>query len=157
MHAWADTDALAIVSSEEGGQLTDVPGCGDARILPRASVQTNVIDRFVSLNPYNFPGSILNFTDDNYVDFDLKNGFRHLLGFSISAKRYTLYERDGDGVAIVNPKAHGLGYLYPPADSPPGWDDEQDVPYWIYQAWEYLLRGGSASSPIRHRGLSGRR
>ena len=34
-------------------------------------------------------------------------------------KRYTTYERDGKKIIIIDPKAHGLGYLYPPADSPP--------------------------------------
>jgi hypothetical protein len=34
----------------------------------------------------------------------------------------------------------GLGYLYPPADSPKGWEDDHDAPKWIYQFWEALLR-----------------
>lgn len=41
---------------------------------------------------------------------------------------------------IVDPKAHGLGYLYPPVDSPKGWEDDHDAPKWIYQLWESLLR-----------------
>jgi len=139
VYAWADTDALAIVSSREGGSLSHIPGCGNARILTWAEVQ-GIVDRFSDLNPYSFGGSILNLLDENFVDCDPTKPPRQLLAFCISAKRYTPYERDGEKTTIVNPKAHGLGYLYPPADSPKGWDDEHDVPKWIYEAWEFLLR-----------------
>jgi len=44
------------------------------------------------------------------------------------------------GPVIVDPKAHGLGYLYPPIDSPKGWDDDHDAPKWIYEFWDCLLR-----------------
>ena len=139
VYAWADTDALAIVSSEHGGSLAHVPGCESARVLPWKEVQA-IIDGFADLNPYNFAGSILSLTDDNFVDSDPAKPRRQLLGFSISAKRYVLYVRVGEKINIINPKAHGLGYLYPPTDSPKGWDDEHDAPKWIYEFWECLLR-----------------
>ncbi len=50
-HAWADTDALAIVSSRSGGPLRRVPGCEKLKALPWKKVQT-IVDRFESLNPY---------------------------------------------------------------------------------------------------------
>ena len=143
VHAWADTDALAIVSSKNGGSLHHVPGCEKARILSWREVR-EITDRFEALNPYDrkaVPGSILSLVDDNYVDSDPKKPQRQLYGFSISAKRYALYERCGNKITIINPKAHGLGYLYPPADSPKGWEDEHDAPKWIYEFWECLLRG----------------
>ncbi len=115
VYAWADTDPVGIVSSTEGGALTGVPGCKNARILPRREVQ-EIIGRFAALNPYDFGGSILRF------------------------KRYATYERHGDQVTIIRPKAHGLGYLYPPADSPNGWDDDHELPKWVYEAWEYIVR-----------------
>ncbi|MGI9101076.1 MAG: hypothetical protein ACR2IF_01410 [Terriglobales bacterium] len=146
VHAWADTDALAVVASDDNVSLSDIPGCTDVRVLTRTEVQ-NVVSRFESLNPYRFNGSILNFTPTNYIDADASKGFRRLLGFSIAAKRYTEYERDGNRVAIINPKAHGLGYLYPPADSPDGWDDAHDAPKWIYDAWVYLLRSALRLDP----------
>jgi hypothetical protein len=34
------------------------------------------------------------------------------------AKRYALYTKTKDDIGIVEPKAHGLGYFYPPKDSP---------------------------------------
>ena len=139
VYAWADTDAVGIVSSTEEGALTGVPGCENARILPRTEVQ-EIIDRFASLNPYDFGGSILRFTEDNYIGSDPQNAFRQLLAFVISAKRYATYERHGDQVTIISPKAHGLGYLYPPADSPNGWDDDHELPKWVYEAWEYIIR-----------------
>jgi hypothetical protein len=139
VYAWADTDAVGVVSSTEGGALTGVPGCENARILRRTEVQ-EIIDRFADLNPYGFGGSILRFTEENYIGSDPKNAFRQLLALVISAKRYATYERQGDRITIIGPKAHGLGYLYPPTDSPNGWDDDHELPKWVYEAWEYIVR-----------------
>jgi hypothetical protein len=141
-HAWADTDALAIVSSRKGGSLRHVPGCSGIRALSWSTVR-RITDKFESLNPYDraaVPGSILNCVDANFENYDPNCPRRQLLGFSIAAKRYTLYERSGNEVSIVDPKAHGLGYLYPPADSPKNWHDSHEAPRWIYDFWEYLLR-----------------
>ena len=60
-YAWADTDALVVVSNAEGGTLGHVPGCERRRIPPRSQVQ-EIIDRFAELNPYNFGGSIWDFS-----------------------------------------------------------------------------------------------
>jgi len=148
-YAWADTDALAVVSNSEGGTLMDVPGCKTRRILPRSQVQ-EIIDRFAELNPYDFGGSILRFLDCNYTDSNPEKGFRkELLAFCISAKRYTTYERDGKKIVIIDPKAHGLGYLYPPADSPPLLDADQEIAMWVYEAWEWLVRRGCSLTPNR--------
>jgi hypothetical protein len=141
-HAWADTDALAIVSSENGEPLRRFRGAEHVRVLSWKEVQ-QIVDRFESLNPYDHsavPGSILNFVDANYEDSEPEHPRRQLLGYSIAAKRYALYERAGNKIDIVDPKAHGLGYLYPPTDSPKGWEDDHDAPKWIYQFWECLLR-----------------
>jgi hypothetical protein len=141
-HAWADTDALAIVSSRKEKSLRHVPGCKSIRALSWSAVQ-GITDKFESLNPYDraaVPGSILNLVDANFENADPNSPRRQLLGFSIAAKRYTLYERSGNEVTIVDPKAHGLGYLYPPADSPKSWHDSHEAPLWIYDFWEHLLR-----------------
>src|SRR5205807_2709262 len=101
------------------------------------------VDRFKSLNPYDpqaVKGSILNLVDANYVDSDPQNKQRQLYGYSIAAKRYALYERTGrSDITIVDPKAHGVGFLYPPLNSPKNW--EKDVPQWIYEMWDYIVRG----------------
>jgi hypothetical protein len=140
-YLFCDTDSLAIVSSENGGAL-DIPGSEGVRILTWKEVQ-DIVGKFVSLNPYDpeaVKGSILNLVDANYVDSDPKQPQRQLYGYSIAAKRYALYERIGTtDIKIVDPKAHGIGFLYPPKDSPDDWDE--DVPQWIYEMWDYIVRG----------------
>ena len=140
-YLFCDTDSLAVVSSKSGGSL-DVPGSEGLRILPWEDVR-NIVDKFAPLNPYNpeaVKGSILNLVDANYVDSDPKKPQRQLHGYSIAAKRYALYEKVGSkDIRIVDPKAHGIGFLYPPKDSPKKWEEE--VPLWIYEMWNYIVRG----------------
>jgi hypothetical protein len=140
-YLFCDTDSLAIVGSKKGGSL-DIPGSERVRILPWTEVQ-RIVDRFASLNPYNpeaVKGSILNLVNANYIDSDPNKPQRQLYGFSIAAKRYALYEKSrGTALKIVDPKAHGIGFLYPPKDSPKNWDEE--VPQWIYEMWDYIVRG----------------
>ena len=64
---------------------------------------------------------------------------RQLFGYSIAAKRYALYTKSATDIQIVEPKAHGLGYFYPPKDSPKGWDNE--TPQWIFEAWDWIIPG----------------
>jgi hypothetical protein len=99
--------------------------------------------RFASLNPYD-----RRFVSESILKIEKVNDYssgepRALLGFAISAKRYALYERDGDNVRIIDPKAHGLGYLYPPQDAH---EEEGKPPYkwaqrpWTLEAWEWIIR-----------------
>jgi len=140
-YLFCDTDSLAIVASRGGGQL-HIPGGKGTGILSWAEVQA-IVDKFAALNPYDrniVKGSILNLVDANYVDSDPKNPQRQLYGYSIAAKRYALYERvDKKDIKIVDPKAHGIGFLYPPKDSPKNW--RADAPQWIYEMWDYIVRG----------------
>ena len=140
-YLFCDTDSLAIVASKEGG-LLHIPGSKGVRILSWAEVQA-IVDKFAALNPYNrkiVKGSILNLVDANYVDSDPKKPQRQLYGYSIAAKRYALYVRIGQNdIKIIDPKAHGIGFLYPPKDSPKDW--KEDVPQWIYEMWDYIVRG----------------
>jgi hypothetical protein len=77
--------------------------------------------------------------DANYLDSDPAKPQRQLYGYSIAAKRYALYEKTGkSSIAIVDPKAHGIGFLYSPQNSPKNWG--KDVPRWIYQLWDYIVR-----------------
>jgi hypothetical protein len=103
----------------------------------------SIVNRFASLNPYNpeaVKGSILNLVDANYVASDPKKPRRQLYGYSIAAKRYALYEKpDRANIRIVDPKAHGIGFLYPPKNSPKNWEEE--VPQWTYEMWNYIVRG----------------
>jgi len=82
-------------------------------------------------------GSILNLVVANYVDSNPKKRRRQLHGYSIAAKRYALYEKgDNSDINVVDPKAHGIGFLYPPKDSPKDW--KEDVPQWTYEMWDYF-------------------
>jgi len=140
-YLFCDTDSLSIVASKHGGPLR-IPGSEGARILSWAEVRA-IVDKFAALNPYNrrvVKGSILNLVDANFVDCDPTKQQRQLHGYSIAAKRYALYEKIGENnVKIVDPKAHGVGFLYPPKDSPKNWQEE--APLWIYEMWDYIVRG----------------
>jgi hypothetical protein len=113
-------------------------GCeydGTSLAIPVLSRQ-HVIDiaqRFAALNPYN-RGFVEEILKIEKVNFDENGQPRDLFGFSISAKRYVLYERKGRRVTIVEPKAHGLGYLYPPID------ERATKRKWTPEAWEWMLR-----------------
>src|SRR5260370_25785457 len=103
-----------------------------------AEVQ-RIVDRFESLNPYVrklVPGSILKI---HKLNWDHNKQRRQLFGYSIAAKRYALYTKTSGNIQIVEPKAHGLGYFYPPKDSPEGW--EHETPQWIFEAWDWIVRG----------------
>jgi len=53
--------------------------------------------------------------------------------------QYALYDKIGKtDVKILDPKAHGIGFLYPPKDSPKKW--KEDVAQWIYEMWDYIVR-----------------
>jgi len=140
-YLFCDTDSLAIVSSKDGGPL-NIPGSEGLRVLTWAEVK-RIANRFSSLNPYDrkaVKGSILNLVDANFVDSDSAKPQRQLYGYSIAAKRYALYEKARrSNIAIVDPKAHGIGFLFPPQHSPKNWDKE--VPLWIYELWDYIVRG----------------
>jgi hypothetical protein len=110
------------------------------RCPPIAALSWSEVDaiaaRFTSLNPYDLPGSILKV---HKLNFDAKNKRRQLFGYGIAAKRYSLYTKTKKDIEIVDPKSHGLGYFYPPADSPESWQHE--VPKWVFEGWDWTLRG----------------
>jgi hypothetical protein len=139
-HVFCDTDSLCIVADRRArlivcpGGSHRYRGAAAIKAVSRAQVR-KIVRRFAALNPYDrrkVPGSILKIED---VNFDRRRRPRRLLGFAVSAKRYALYTRRGKRVRMVAPKAHGLGYLYPP-NSPVG----ARTPVWTSQAWDWMLR-----------------
>lgn len=167
-YLYCDTDSLAIVASEKGGALR-IPGAEGKRILTWREID-RITAKFQDLNPYdpNAVPDLLNLTDDNSVcicSHELKSEHdeagvciirgcdckarkkarRQLWGVGIAAKRYTLFEKilDRNGkltdIKIVNPKAHGIGFLYPPKNNPQKW--QKDAPLWVYEMWDYIVRG----------------
>ena len=52
----------------------------------------------------------------------------------MSSKRYAIYEKTANDIKVVEPKAHGLGYLAAPKE-----EKEGDEGNWISEAWDWLL------------------
>ena len=132
---FCDTDSAAIVSAKRQKRIVMPDGAKPITALSWSEVQ-DIVDRFESLNPYDIPGSILKV---HKLNWDHNKQRHQLFGYSIAAKRYALYTKTPNDIEIVEPKAHGLGYFYPPKDSPEGWD--RDVPQWIFEAWDWIMRG----------------
>ena len=138
-YLFCDTDSMCIVASKNGGSVA-CPNEPTIKALSWKDVE-EIVGRFESLNCYDrtkVPGSILKVEK---VNFDAGKQI-DLFGFATSAKRYVLYRHDRHGnIVIVDAKAHGLGYLYPPQDAVEG-DPESD---WILQGWHWVLEGEVAT------------
>ena len=135
---FCDTDSAAIVASEHRQEIRMPDGAQSITALSWSEVQ-EIADRFESLNPYDrklIDGSILKL---HKINWNADKQRRQLFGYSIAAKRYAVYTKSENGIEIVEPKAHGLGYFYPPKDSPEKWSHE--TPQWIFEAWDWIVRG----------------
>jgi len=132
-YAFCDTDSMAIISTEHGGQIPCPGGTDHTRngkpamkALAWRQVQ-HIIEAFTTLNPYNtdvIPGSILEIENENYNS----TGKQHQLHcFAISAKRYQLTTTSGTS---AKNSEHGLGHLLNPTGHPGA--------AWIEDAWHYL-------------------
>jgi hypothetical protein len=135
---FCDTDSAAIVSTEHGKEIP-MPGWAQPLKAVSWGEVRNIVDKFASLNPYDhklIPGSILKI---HKLNWDRNKKRRQLFGYAIAAKRYALHTKTGNDIEIVEPKAHGLGYFYPPKDSPERWTHE--TPQWIFEAWDWIIRG----------------
>jgi hypothetical protein len=137
-YLFCDTDSAAIVSAKSRQRIQMPNGEKPITALSWTDVQ-HIVDKFEPLNPYDrslVSGSILKI---HKLNWDRDKQRRQLYGYSIAAKRYALYTKSTHDIEIVEPKAHGLGYFYPPKDSPPGWENE--TPQWIFEAWNWIMRG----------------
>jgi hypothetical protein len=139
-----DTDSMAIVSSKEGGYVRCAGGthrsaAGADAIKALSWKQTRqIVARFKSLNPYDpntIPGSVLNIVEE--LNYDSDGHQRQLYGYGISAKRYGLYTRKASSIRLVKVSEHGLGLYYRPNE---GRDTECEVPIWIKEGWEWMLK-----------------
>jgi len=137
-YLFCDTDSAAIVSTEHRQQIAMPDGAKSVTALSRAEVQ-GIVDRFKSLNPYEGKLANESILKVHKLNWDKNKQRRQLFGYSIAAKRYALYTKTQNDIEIVEPKAHGLGYFYPPKDSPEGW--EHETPQWIFEAWDWIMRG----------------
>jgi hypothetical protein len=157
---WAicDTDSMALAKPE---------GMSSPDFYERAQT---VCGWFDPLNPYSAKGPLLKVEEVNHC-----LAMRHpqkelqpLFCFAISAKRYALFNIDGEGRAIIRKaSAHGLGHLREPygeAEAPP------DIPLpsqplsaigvsrWQYDLWHQIIRAALDGHPQApdlnfHRGL----
>jgi hypothetical protein len=133
-YIFCDTDSAAIVSTKHRQQIAMPDGAAPITALSHRDVD-EIVNRFEKLNPYDLKGSILKI---HKLNWDKNGQRRQLYGYSIAAKRYALYTKTNDDIEIVEPKAHGLGYFYPPKDSPEGWKHE--TPQWIFEFWDWIIR-----------------
>jgi len=137
-YLFCDTDSAAIVSTERRQKISMPDGTKPITALSRNEVE-KIVQTFERLNPYNrklVPGSILKV---HKLNWDQNKQRRQLYFYSIAAKRYALYTKTKNDIEIVEPKAHGLDYFYPPNDSPKDWKHE--TPEWIFEAWDWIMRG----------------
>jgi hypothetical protein len=134
-YLFCDTDSMCVVASKTGGWVA-CPNEPQIRALSWKDVE-QIVKRFESLNCYDrtkIPNSILKIEKAN---FDRGKQIE-VFGYAISTKRYVLYRYDSRGnILILDAKAHGLGYLYPPKDNPTN-NPEND---WLLEAWHWILEG----------------
>jgi hypothetical protein len=149
-YSMEDTDSMAIVATRRGGLIECTGGqyckSGKPAVKALSWEQVDAIsERFAQLNPYDrsiIPGSVLKIEQDNYNPNTRKQ--RQLWCLAISAKRYALFLRAGDGEPSLLREGvnnsddryseHGLGHLLNPADP------ESDDRSWIAQAWGGIVR-----------------
>ena len=55
---------------------------------------------------------------------DKPTGGRYVARIAGFPEAEMTFSKAGEKIIIIDPKAHGLGYLYPPADSPSDVDQE---------------------------------
>ncbi len=105
---------------------------------------------FDRLNPYEQPGSILEFEDQNYsLDPGRQGELEPLYCAAVSAKRYALFNLDAEGEPIIRKaSAHGLGHLLPPYDDRdnPG-VRESGVLLWQEDLWKAIIKSLRGSNP----------
>jgi hypothetical protein len=133
---FCDTDSMAIVATENGGELICCPGGnqhlpdGTAALKALSYQQVDEIrTTFNSLNPYNLAAIP-----------DLLKLEHTGICYAISAKRYAVYSQDEAGnIKIIKRSEHGLGAYLDPLT--PGNDcrESHGNRIWIDDAWRWIL------------------
>jgi hypothetical protein len=142
-YLFCDTDSLCIVGTEKGsfvacaGGKVRYHGKTGFRALSLRDIRA-ISDKFKRLHPYDpsLVSEILKIEDVNFVDSNPKMPFRQLYGYAVSAKRYALYTRSGNGIRIEKASGHGLGYLLAPKERQE--DEEDETPPWVIRLPMYL-------------------
>jgi hypothetical protein len=152
-YLFCDTDSMCIVGSENGELVPCVGGTKrrDGTQTIRAlsyQVIKNIASKFNRLNPYGREAvqDLLKIEDVNFIDFESRKHLRPLFGYAIAAKRYALYTKSKNNIGVVKASGHGLGYLFAPKKNKrneKSYDEteaEDEVPVWVVEAWEWLIR-----------------
>ncbi len=135
-----DTDSMTIVASERGGPIA-CPGGPQTSATGEPAVKAlswdevgQIVAGFNALNPYDRTAvpDLLKIEDENFIEGT--DTLRQLYAYAISAKRYVLYNLEGDSLEIRKPLEHGLGYLMNPIDP----DDDEDT-RWIDAVWQHIV------------------
>lgn len=138
----ADTDAMAIVVSEQGGLVPceggpyRMPDGREAVLALSLEQVQEIVDWFKPLNPFDrkvITKSVLEVEEENK---DPHTGEpRQLYGYAIAAKRYAFYNLDENGEPILRKYMEsGLGHYLDPLDL-----DSDDRNH-MKQLWEYIVR-----------------
>ncbi len=92
--------------------------------------------KFAALTPYAFGGDLLKLEPENIPDPRCGKD-KQLYGYSISAKRYVLFNIAADGQIIIHKfSEHGLGHLMAPVSN-------QDGQQWMEEMWRGIIRWAS--------------
>lgn len=129
--AFCDTDSMCIVASADGKPIRD-PNGKTIPVLTFAQVE-RIRSRFDALNPYGrtkVPTLLKREYPKSYDDSPL-------LAYCISAKRYALFQHDGESVTIVKRTEHGLGAFLNPHN--PAEKDKRGTRKWVDDIWQYLI------------------
>jgi len=135
-YAFCDTDSMSIVATETGGLVPCLggphrtPDGGEAVLALSWDQVRGIANRFESLNPYGFPGSVLEIEDENFQE----GRQRELWALATSAKRYALFLHLENGKIGFGkaPSEHGLGHLLDPIQ------DERER--WYLETWRQVRR-----------------
>jgi hypothetical protein len=133
---FCDTDSMAIVATEHGGEL--IACLGGPHHLPDGGTPavralsyddvTAVQERFAQLNPYNraLVAQVLKLETTGTC-------------YAVSAKRYVIYQRTDDGtIDILKRSEHGLGGCLNPVN--PDQNEPDGIPRsWIDDCWRWIL------------------
>jgi hypothetical protein len=142
--AFCDTDSMAFANTE------NLPF---AQFLGR---ERGICDWFTPLNPYErepdkAPVSILEMEDQNFSTEKRKQKeLAPLFCFAISAKRYALFNLDGEnGPIIRKASAHGLGHFAAPygEEEEARGDRDSGVRRWEEDVWKRIISAALSESP----------
>jgi hypothetical protein len=146
-YLFCDTDSLCIVGSKNGGLVPCAGGRHVHRGQPAIKALSlddvkSIAEEFNKLNPYGstLVPHVLKLEDVNFAESKPGKRFRQIFGYAISAKRYALFTKSGKDIYIAKASGHGLGYLYSPKESKREESEDEEVPEWVKEAWDYLVR-----------------